>query len=324
MAKVSTMPGEKVLIALGGNAIKQANEKGTYEEQMRNIRKTCENIVRIVKKGYKVAITHGNGPQVGALLIQQEEAKNIVPPQPMDICGAMTQGQIGYMLQQTLLNMLRREGLNIPVATVVTQVLVNKGDPDFKDPHKPVGPFYDYETAMRLAKEKGYTIRKVKPTGDKPYRRVVPSPDPIKTIEQKPIKILVDSGVIVIASGGGGIPVIDENGFLKGVEAVIDKDLAGERMAEVIDADIFLILTDVEKVKLNYGKPNEKDIDRMTVNEAKRYLEEGHFLPGSMGPKVKACIRFLEETDGKYAIITSLDKAMEALEGKTGTWIVRE
>jgi len=316
------MKGKRLLIALGGNAIKQAHERGTYEEQLKNIDITCTHIVEIIKRGYRVAITHGNGPQVGALLIQQEEAAERVPPQPMDVCGAMTQGQIGYMLQQTLQNKLKALGLKVPVATVVTQVLVNKDDPDFQDPHKPVGPFYDYETATKYQKEKGYFIRKVKPNGEKPYRRVVPSPDPIRTIEAEPIKLLYDNGVVVIASGGGGIPVIDDNGMLKGVEAVIDKDLAGERMAEVIGAEIFMILTDVEKVKLNYGKPNEKDIDRMTVSEAKKYLEEGHFLPGSMGPKVKACIRFIEEAHGEKAIITSLNKAVEALEGKTGTVIV--
>ena len=315
--------GKKILIALGGNAIKQAHEKGTYEEQMRNVERTCEQLVEIIKRGYRVAITHGNGPQVGALLIQQEEGVKLgVPPQPMDVCGAMTQGQIGYMLQQVLQNKLREEGIDIPVVTVITQVLVDKDDPDFKDPSKPVGPFFDEETAEKYRKERGWIIKKVKPVGDKPYRRVVPSPDPIRTIEARPIRLLFENGVVVIASGGGGIPVIDDNGRLRGVEAVIDKDLAGERMAEVIGAEIFMILTDVEKVKLNFGKPNERDIDRMTVSEAKKYMEEGHFLPGSMGPKVKACIRFLEEAGGEMAIITALDKAVDALEGKTGTVIV--
>ena len=318
------MPEDKrelILIALGGNAIKQADEKGTAEEQVRNVRKTAENLVRLNKLGYKLIITHGNGPQAGALMIQQEEAKDLIPPQPLDVVGAMTQGQIGYMLQQSMYNLFRKEGREVPIATVVTQVLVHEHDPDFHDPHKPVGPFYTKEVADRLAKEKGYFIRKVKPGEGRVYRRVVPSPDPIRPIEADAIKKMVDARIIVIASGGGGVPVIDKNGEWKGVEAVIDKDLAGERLAEVVKADRFLVLTDVEKAKLNFGKPNEKDIDRMTVSEAKKYLEEGHFLAGSMGPKVKACIRFIE-AGGKEAIITALDKAVDAIQGKTGTHIV--
>lgn len=310
-----------VVIALGGNAIKRADEEGTTEQQFRNVEVTCRHILEIIKKGYRVIITHGNGPQVGNLLIQQEEAKKLVPPQPLDILGAMTQGQIGYMLQQTLTNYLRKEGLNIPVATIVTQVLVNKDDPDFKDPSKPVGPFYTREEAEKLIEEKGYIIKRVKP-GEKAFRRVVPSPDPIKIIEKDIIRVLVEAGAVVIASGGGGIPVIEEGGELRGVEAVIDKDLAGEKLAEIVSADILLILTDVEKVKLNFGKPNEKDLDKLTLAEAEKYLEEGHFLPGSMKPKVIACIRFLK-AGGEKAIITSLDKAVQALEGKTGTHFYR-
>ena len=309
--------GKTIVIALGGNAIKKAEEEGTAEQQLRNVKITCKHILEIIKRGYRVVITHGNGPQVGNLLIQQEEASKLVPPQPLDILGAMTQGQIGYMLQQTLINYLREEKLNIPVATIITQVLVDKDDPDFNNPSKPVGPFYTRKEAEKLIEEKGYIIKKVKP-GRKAYRRVVPSPDPIEIIEKDVIKMLVEAGFIVIASGGGGIPVIDQNGQLRGVEAVIDKDLAGERLAEIVDADIFLILTDVEKVKLNFRKPNEKDLDKLTIAEAEKYLEEGHFLPGSMEPKVKACIRFLK-AGGEKAIITSLDKAVEALEGKTGT-----
>lgn len=310
-----------ILVALGGNAIKKAEERGTAEDQFRNVRETCEHLLEIIKRGYRVVITHGNGPQAGNLLIQQEEADEIVPPQPLDVVGAMTQGQIGYMLQQTLINYLREAGLNLPVITILTQVLVDKGDPDFRDPSKPIGPFYTKGEAERIAKEKGYVIKKVKPLGGKPYRRVVPSPDPIGIVEWEPIKRMADEGAVVIAAGGGGVPVVRrEDGGLEGVEAVIDKDLAGEKLAEVVGAEIFLNLTDVEKVKLNYGKPDERDIDRMTVAEAKRYLEEGHFLPGSMEPKIVACIRFLE-SGGERAIITSLEKATEALEGKTGTSI---
>jgi len=309
----------KVLVALGGNAIKQVYERGTAEEQFRNIRETCKRILEMIKRGYRVVITHGNGPQAGNLLIQQEEGSSLVPPQPLDVVGAMTQGQIGYMLQQTLINYLKDAGLDLSVVTMVTQVLVDKNDPDFKDPSKPVGPFYAKQEAERLKKEKGYIIKKVKPTDEKAYRRVVPSPDPIAIIEKEAIRKMVDAGCVVITSGGGGIPVtLEKDGTLGGIEAVIDKDLAGERLAEVVDADIFLVLTDVEKVKLNYGKPNEKDLDEMTAAEAEKYYQEGHFLPGSMGPKILACTRFLK-FGGKKAIITSLDKAIEGLEGKSGT-----
>jgi len=318
---------KRILVALGGNAIKQADEKGTPEEQLRNCAITCKLLAEMVRnmgKDDRLIITHGNGPQAGNLMVQQEEAKHIVPAQTMDVVGAMTQGQIGYMLQQTLMNCLRDMGIDTPVCAVVNQVLVDKNDPEFfgEVASKPVGNFFTEEEAMKIKKEHPeYIIKKVKPTGDKVWRRCVPSPDPIANVESLAIKKLVDAGVIVIASGGGGIPVIlDEQRHCKGVEAVIDKDLAGERLAEVVDADVFLILTDMEKAKLNFGKPDQKDIDKMTLAEAKKYLEEGHFLPGSMGPKVKACIRFLE-WGGKKAIITSLDKAVQALEGETGTLI---
>ncbi|OYT52421.1 carbamate kinase [Candidatus Bathyarchaeota archaeon ex4484_135] len=313
--------GKRVLVALGGNAIKKANEVGTYEQQLRAVRKTAEQLAEMVARGYELVITHGNGPQVGNLLIQQEEGiRRGVPPQPLDILNAMTQGQIGYMLQQSLQNALRARGMNRPVITVVTQVLVRPDDPDFRDPSKPVGPFYTREEAEKLAREKGYRIKKVKPTGEKAYRRVVPSPDPIAIVEGDAIRSMVDTGMIVIASGGGGIPVVEEGGALKGVEAVIDKDLAGEKLAEVVGANVLLILTDVRKVKLNFGRPDERDIDEMTIEEARRYMAEGHFPPGSMGPKVKACIRFLE-AGGELAIIAHLDEALEALEGRAGTRI---
>jgi carbamate kinase len=214
--------------------------------------------------------------------------------------------------------------MKVPVVSVINQVLVDKNDQEFvgENASKPVGNFLTEEEAMKLKNEKGWIVKKVKPNAPKPWRRTVPSPDPISNVEAEAIKILVNAGAVVIASGGGGIPVVKEDGKLKGVEAVIDKDLAGERLAEVVEADTFLILTDVEKAKLNYGKPDEKSIDRMTVAEAKKYLAEGHFLAGSMGPKIKACIRFLE-WGGKEAIVTSLDKAVDALEGKTGTRIMK-
>jgi carbamate kinase len=312
---------KRVLVALGGNAIKKAEELGTYEEQLRNIYKTCIELTKIIEMGYDIVITHGNGPQIGNLLIQQEAAAKEVPPQPLDVLGAMTQGHIGYLLQRTLKNIFKKRGLKKEVATIITQVEVDKNDPAFKNPTKPIGPFYDEKEAEEKIRM-GMIIRKVKVGEGKTYRRVVPSPEPIRILEGKVIKKLVDEGIIVIASGGGGIPVTLENDEYTGVEAVIDKDLASEKLAEIINADILLILTDVEKVKLNFGKPDEVDIDEMTIEEAKRYYEEGHFPPGSMGPKIQACIRFIE-WGGELAIITSLEKAAEALEGKTGTRIYR-
>ena len=318
-----------ILIALGGNAIKQANEKGTSEEQYRNCWKTTEHISEIVKnlgEEDRLVITHGNGPQVGNLMVQQKLAQDVVPAHSMDIVGAMTQGQIGYMLQQTLMNHFKKKEINIPICAILNQVIVDKNDPEFtgENASKPVGNFLSEEEAKEMKKNNpDYILKKVKPTGDHCWRRTVPSPDPISNSEGDVIKTLVKAGVIVIASGGGGIPVLeDEEGNYKGIEAVIDKDLAGERLAEVVGADIFLILTDVEKAKINYGKPNEKALGRITFQEAQKYFDEGHFLAGSMGPKVKACLRFLEN-GGQKAIITSLDKAMEAFKGESGTIIER-
>jgi carbamate kinase len=305
------------MIALGGNAIKQPDERGTVEEQMRNVAVACRQIAEIAKQGYKIIITHGNGPQVGNLAIQQEQAQNIVPPQPLVILGSMTQGQIGYMMQQNLRNFLGENGWE--VVTVVTQVLVDRDDPDFVDPHKPVGPFYTEEEAKKIGEENGWTVKHVLPSGDHQWRRVVPSPIPLSIVEGEAIKKMVDEKMIVIASGGGGIPVIKkENGELEGVDAVIDKDRAGSVLAKEVGADVFLILTDVDCAKLDYGKSNERPVKRMTLIEARRYSEEGHFLPGSMGPKVEACIRFVED-GGERAIITSLAKAVDALKGDAGT-----
>jgi carbamate kinase len=316
-----------ILIALGGNAIKQANEKGTTEEQYRNCLKTTKYIAEIVRslnKEDRLIITHGNGPQVGNLMVQQKMAKDVVPAHPMDVVGAMTQGQIGYMLQQTLMNHLKKIGLNVSICAILNQVIVDKNDPEFigENASKPVGNFLTEEEANEMKKNNpDYILKKVKPTGERCWRRTVPSPDPISNSEGDVIKKLVNAGVIVIASGGGGIPVLeDEEGNYKGIEAVIDKDLAGERLAEIVGANIFLVLTDIEKAKINYGKPDEKSLGKITFQEAQKYFNEGHFLAGSMGPKVKACLRFLEN-GGQKAIITSLDKALEAFEGKSGTII---
>jgi len=314
------MEKKTVVVALGGNAILQRGQRGTFEEQLANVYHTAEQLAEMVLSGeWRIVITHGNGPQVGNILLQQEAAKEVVPPMPMDVCGAESQGLIGYMIQQSLHNILEKRGRgDIPIATVVTQVLVDKSDPAFQNPTKPVGPFYSEEEAKKLQAEKGWHV--VEDAG-RGWRRVVPSPDPKAIVERDFIRILVENRAIVIASGGGGIPVIKEDGELKGVEAVIDKDLAGERLAEDVGADVFLILTDVDKVKLNYGKPDERPLDRMTVEEAKRYLTEGHFAKGSMEPKVKAAVRFVE-AGGERAVIASLDQAMAALAGKAGTQIV--
>ncbi len=316
------MEKKTVVVALGGNAILQRGQRGTFEEQLQNVQQACEQLAQMVLSGkWRLVITHGNGPQVGNILLQQEAAKEIVPPMPMDACGAQTQGLIGYMIQQTLHNVLDKAGRgDIPVATVVTQVLVDKGDPAFQNPTKPVGPFYTEEEARRLRIEKGWHI--VEDAG-RGWRRVVPSPDPKAIIEAEAVRALVEKGVIVVASGGGGIPVVREDGRLRGVEAVIDKDLAGERLAAEVGADVFLILTDVEKVMLNYGKPDQKPLDRMTTSEARRYLAEGHFKKGSMEPKVRAAVRFVE-AGGERAAIGHLFQAVEVLEGKAGTQVVRD
>jgi carbamate kinase len=311
-----------IVIALGGNAILKAHQKGILEEQLENIRVTSEQILEMIAEGHNIIITHGNGPQVGNLLIQQEGAHSKVPAMPMDVCGAMSQGQIGYMLEQVLYNLLQADGINRDVLTVITQVMVDSDDPAFKNPTKPVGPFYDAEAKERYEREKNYIIKEVKPGNHRPFRRVVPSPNPLRILEAKALKRLVDAGIIIIASGGGGIPVaMDSEGNYHGVEAVIDKDLAGEKLAEAVIADLLLILTDVEKVFLNFGTPKQRALDLVRLEEAKAYQKEGHFSPGSMGPKVEACLRFLD-FGGERAIITSLDKASSALEGKTGTHFI--
>jgi len=314
---------ELIVVALGGNAIKQSNEKGTTEEQFHNVDRTAIQLAKIVQAGYSLVVTHGNGPQAGDLLIQQEEAKELVPPQTLAICGAMTQGQIGWMFQNRLAFRLKELGLKNSVCTVVTQVEVSPDDPDFQDPTKPVGPFYTKEEAEVLVKEKGYIIKEVKPGTAKPFRRVVPSPEPMDIVEKEVInKIIANDGVIVIASGGGGIPVEKmADGSYEGIEAVIDKDRAGFKLAQVVNADKFMILTDVEKACINFNKPNQEALSKITLKEAEAYLKEGHFLMGSMGPKIQAAMRFVK-WKGKEAIITSLDKALIALHGETGTHIV--
>ncbi len=315
------MDKKTVVVALGGNAILQRGQKGTLQEQLNNVRGTCEQLAEMVFSGrWKLVITHGNGPQVGSILLQQETAKESVPPMPMDACGAQSQGLIGYMIQQSLCNILAARGRgDIPLATVVTQVIVDKDDAAFDNPTKPVGPFYTADEAQRLGELMGWDIIEDAGRG---WRRVVPSPDPVSIAEKEFISILVKNRAIVVASGGGGIPVILDDGRLKGVEAVIDKDLAGERLAEDVGADVLLILTDVHQVKLNYGKPDERGLDSMTVSEGKQYMAQGHFAKGSMEPKVLAAVRFVE-AGGERAVIASLGQAGQALAGTAGTQVVR-
>jgi carbamate kinase len=322
-----------VVVALGGNAMIQGNQQGTIEEQIDNITETARQIMKVIPK-YRVVITHGNGPQVGNIMLQMEAGSH--PPfnrpiLPMFISGSMTQGQIGYLIQNILGNLLLTEGpvsrLNpeekITVATIITQVVVSKDDPAFQNPTKPVGPFYTKEQADKIAMDHpDFTIIEDAGRG---YRRVVPSPDPIEIHEKDQVNVLLEAGFIVVASGGGGIPVMkNEDGTVKGVEAVIDKDLAGERLAVDTKADIFAILTDTDKVYLNYKSPDEKGIDQMNIAELKKHLEEGAFgskLKGSMGPKLKAAIRFIKD-GGKKVIITRPELAAAALEGEAGTTIV--
>ena len=313
---------KRIVIALGGNAIKLPRQKGTFEEQLANIRAASHHILEFIQHGFEVVISHGNGPQVGNLLVQQEAGASQVPAQPVEICNAMTQGQLGYMLQQALMNELKAHSLNLNVATMITQVLVDREDPDFAHPSKPVGAFYDRKTQEKLEAEKGYRMKRVLPRGQAPFRRVLPSPDPIRIVEVLALKKLVDAGMIVIASGGGGIPVIlNDRGEFEGVEGVIDKDLAGEKLAEAVAADILMILTDVSQVQLGWGTAHERNVDRMNVVQAKKYLQQGQFPEGSMAPKVRACLRFIEY-GGEEAIITSLERAWLAVEDQEGTHIV--
>ena len=312
------MNGKLIVVALGGNAFLQKDEKGTVEEQWRNVYAAAKTIVELIKMGNKVVVTHGNGPQVGNVMEWMEALKHKIPPLTMDIAGAMTQGWIGYMLQQAIQNVLIEEGLDhrYRVATIVNQVVVRSDDPAWNNPTKYVGPYYTEEEAKKLAAEKGWVV-KPDPRGG--WRRVVPSPDVVDNVEKEAIKTLLENNFIVIASGGGGIPVVrDEKGRHRGVEAVIDKDLAGQLLARLVGADHFIILTDVDGAYINYGKPNQQLLKVLTVSEAKKLLEQGVFGAGSMGPKVKACVRFTEAT-GKESFIGHLYKAISTLRGETGT-----
>jgi len=304
------------VIALGGNAL-----GNTPLEQLELVRETAKPIVDLIQAGNQVIIAHGNGPQVGMInlgMAAAAEVNAIKSDMPFPECGAMSQGYIGFHLQNAIENELADRGLRKNVVALVTQVLVDEKDSAFQHPTKPVGAFYSEETANRIAREKGYTM--VEDAG-RGYRRVVPSPKPVDVIEKETVKVLVESGVVVIAVGGGGIPVVNRDGKLYGVSAVIDKDFASEKLAELIDADLLVILTAVEKVAINYNKPNVEWLSSITSSRARELSKEGHFAPGSMLPKVTAAIMFAESKKGRKTIITSLDKANEAINGMTGTVI---
>ncbi len=309
----------KVLVSLGGNAILKHGQKGTADEQAVNVENTAKHLAALLRRGERIAITHGNGPQVGNILLQNEIAKETLPPMPLDVCGAESQGMIGYMLQRALRSELESGGLNVPVTTIVSQTLVDAQDPAFKNPTKPVGPFYTATEARQLRESKGWHIISDSGRG---YRRVVPSPTPLDILEKETIIRLFETGTVVISVGGGGVPVIKQkNGKLRGVEAVLDKDRTAALLAKILGVETLLILTDVEKVFINYGKPDQRALDRMTVQECRKYLTEGQFPAGSMGPKVESAVSFLLDSSGKRVCIASLEMAEEALQGSAGTTI---
>ncbi|MGQ9603625.1 MAG: carbamate kinase [bacterium] len=308
-----------IVIALGGNSIIPVNKQGTIEEQYELTRDTMVHVAELIEDGHLIVITHGNGPVVGNIVIRNEMAKQIIPPMPLDICGADSEGGIGYMIQQTLQNQLRKIGIDKDVFTIVTQVVVDQNDPAFSNPTKPIGPFYKQDEAQRIAIEKGWAI--VEDSG-RGYRRVVPSPRPIEIVEWRAIERAIRTGAIVIAVGGGGVPVVrSSDGMLKGVEAVIDKDRASSVLARQLGAHMFVILTQVEKVAINYGKTNQVDLDLLTVAQAKEYLKQGHFPPGSMGPKIEAAIEFLE-AGGEEVVITLPGLLHEGVQGRRCTRII--
>ncbi len=306
-----------IVIALGGNALQAEGQTPTYENQLKVIKSTAKRIAPLARD-YRLLVVHGNGPQVGRIVIQNEYAASQTPSNPFDACGAMSQGLIGYPLQQALSEALREAGVDQMAVTVLTQVAVPKGDPGFQHPTKPIGPFFTKEEADTLAEEKGYVMKEDAGRG---YRRVVASPDPQRIVEMPAILALIEQGMVPICAGGGGIPVVEEEGRLSGVAAVIDKDLAAEKLAEEVGADVLLILTAVEQVSLHFKKPDQKALSRVTPDELKTYMAEGHFAPGSMLPKMKAALRFALSQKGRTAIVTSLEKAVDALNGGAGTHI---
>ncbi|MDO5715596.1 MAG: carbamate kinase [Tissierellia bacterium] len=308
---------KKIVLALGGNAL-----GNTPEEQKSAVKDTSKSIVDLIEQGNQVVISHGNGPQVGMINLAMDTAHNSpekTPEMPFPECGAMSQGYIGYHLQNAIENELAQRNIDKPVVTLVTQVIVDEKDPAFEDPTKPIGGFYTEEEAKEIARVKGYQFKEDAGRG---FRRVVASPKPVDIVEKESINALVEAGHVVIAGGGGGIPVIEKNGVLEGVPAVIDKDFTTARLAGALDADVLVILTAVEKVAIHFGKENEEWLSDLSLEEAEKYINDGEFAAGSMLPKVEAAIGFVKAKEGRESLITSLEKAKDGIAGKTGTRII--
>jgi carbamate kinase len=313
--------GRTAVVALGGNAISSPTGDNTIERQFAQTRKSIVGILELLRRGYRIAITHGNGPQVGEALLRMEHSLDVSIPRPLGVLVADTQGGIGYMIEQSLQNGLMKSGIEKPVATLMTQVIVDKNDPELKEPSKFIGRAYPKEVALELAQEHGWTVKEDKRRG---YRRVVGSPKPISVVNKRAIRLLLDHNYIVICAGGGGVPVfVMENGAYEGVDAVIDKDRTAAVLALDIGAQDLFLLTEVDKVALNFGTDEQVNLDRLTVSEAKRYLREGHFPPGSMGPKIEAAVQFIE-TGGERALVASVENVIKAVYGTGGTWIVKD
>jgi carbamate kinase len=308
----------RIVVAIGGNASYPPNIKGLAEEQLALMAQLCEHLVRIIEAGYKLVLTHGNGPVVGNILFRMAKTANELAPMPMDICVAHSQGGIGYMLQQTLMNVLREHGKRLAVAALITQVEVDANDPGFSNPTKPVGRFFSQMDATRISEETGW--RFVEDSG-RGFRRVVPSPEPLRILDVPAIEALLDANVLPIAAGGGGIPVVrDQKGDYRGVAAVIDKDLTSAMLAAELGAHSLIMLTGVDRVAIDFGKPTQRFLDEMSGDDALRYMAEGQFPAGSMGPKIAAALSYLRR-GGREVIVTSLDRAYDALEGNAGTRI---
>jgi len=308
----------RVVVALGGNALSPAGGTGTADEMRAALARTSETLADLVARDVSLVITHGNGPQVGRILLQQEYAAEHVPPMPMDVCGAQSQGQIGYLLAQSLDSALRRRGLPTRALCLVTQVVVNGRDPAFRRPTKPVGPSYERPEAQRIAHQTGHVFR-IMP--DRRWRRVVASPAPLRIVEEEPLLQIIDAGHVVVAAGGGGVPVVEHRRELRGVEAVVDKDLTAARLASLVRADVLLILTAVPRVQVGFGTADAHSLDRVSAAEARSLLAAGEFPEGSMGPKVSACLAFLD-AGGPRAVIAALDDAADAVFGDAGTTFV--
>lgn len=309
-----------MLIAVGGNSLIRAGEKGSVAEQLANARRTAAAIIGLIRMGYRLVITHGNGPQVGAALLRSERASDQVPAHTLDVCGAATQGEIGYLLAQSLQDELAAAHMNVPVVALVTQAVVSRHDPAMTHPTKPIGPFYSQAEAQQRRRQFGWAIVEDAARG---YRRVVPSPEPLEIVELEVIRDLVNDGVLVVACGGGGIPVVRENGSLRGIDAVIDKDRASAVIATALNVDLFAISTDTEYVYLDYKKPTQRPIRVITADDLELHYDAGQFPPGNMGPKVESVLRFLR-SGGREAVITSYEHLCDAVAGKAGTRIIRD